>query len=85
MVQIVGCCVVIETRVQLGGSRDVMQSGLFEGGKVSCEGVGSDVGQVMCRGGRYLRFAAEVVGFADRMRKKIKPVISNLENTQKNI
>ena len=70
---------VIETRVQLGGSRDVMQGRWFEGGKVSCEGGGSDVGEVTCRGGRYLRFAAEVVGFADRMRKKIKPIISDLK------
>ena len=81
--QIVRCCVVIDTRVQLDGSRNVMQGGLFEGGKVSCEGVGGDVGEVMCRVGRYLWLAAEVVGFADRMRKKIKPIISNLEKTQK--
>ena len=55
-----------------------MQGGLFEGGKVSGEGVGSDVGEVTNRGGRNFWLAAEVVVFADRVRKKIKPIISNL-------
>ena len=42
-----------------------MQGRWFEGGKVSCEGAWSDVGEVTSRGRRKIRLAAEVVGFAD--------------------